>query len=178
MKLSCILCVKHLKVVLCTDNMFSLTSLIFLSCSILLTYGVPTKSAENLLDQIKLDEYPMAKCNDGSTAVYYRKPLNNDQDNKKLLIYLKGGGFCVPFVPGIFVTWTICSFNALILKVSVAMRGVLILMILYLSALQQQIPILTKTPGTVTPSSVKTLLRIQLSLTTILVESTLGHALS
>ena len=58
------------------------------------------------------------------------------------------------------------------------MRGVLILMILYLSALQQQIPILTKTPGTVTPSSVKTLLRIQLSLTTILVESTLGHALS
>ena len=84
--------------------MFSLTSLIFLSCSILFTYGVPTKSAENLLDQIKLDEYPMAKCNDGSTAVYYRKALNSDQDTKKLLIYLKGGGFCVPFVPGIFVT--------------------------------------------------------------------------
>ena len=95
---------KHLKIVLCTDNMFSLTQLIFLSCAILLTYGVPTKSAENLLDRIQLDEFPMAKCNDGSTAVYYRKPLNSDQDTKKLLIYLKGGGFCVPFVPGIFVT--------------------------------------------------------------------------
>lgn len=95
---------KHLKIVLCTDNMFSLTSLIFLSCSIFLTYEVPTKSAENLLDRIQLDDFPMAKCNDGSTAVYYRKPLNSDQDTKKLLIYLRGGGFCVPFVPGMLVT--------------------------------------------------------------------------
>ena len=103
MKMSWILCVKHLNVVLCTDNMFSLTSLIVLSCSIFLTNGVPTKSAENLLNRIQLDKFPMAKCNDGSTAVYYRKPLNSDQDTKKLLIYLRGGEFCVPFVPGPFI---------------------------------------------------------------------------
>ena len=32
--------------------------------------------------------------------VYHRKPLNSFTDTKKLLIYLRGGGACVPFVPG------------------------------------------------------------------------------
>ena len=82
--------------------MFSFKSVLLLSYLLNLTYGVPTRSTENILNIIKLDDYPMAKCNDGSTAVYYRKPLNSDQDTKKLLVYLKGGGFCVPFVPGNF----------------------------------------------------------------------------
>ena len=86
--------------------MFSFKSfLLLLSWLLHFTYSVPTRSTENLLNQIKLDEYPMAKCNDGSTAVYYRKPLNSDQETKKLLVYLKGGGFCVPFVPGILITY-------------------------------------------------------------------------
>ena len=86
--------------------MFSFkSSLPFLSWLLHFTYSVSTRSTENLLNQIILDEYPMAKCNDGSTAVYYRKPLNSDQDTKKLLVYLKGGGFCVPFVPGFLITY-------------------------------------------------------------------------
>ena len=59
------------------------------------------------------------------------------------------------------------------LKALVARRGVQTLMILCLCALQLQIPTLTKTPGTVTPSSVKILLKILLSLITMLVKNTL-----
>ena len=81
-----------------TDKMIeSLCVLLFLTINVL---GVPTKSKENNLDLIKLEDYPLAQCNDGTTAVYYRKPINSDQDTKKLMIYLKGGGLCVPFVPG------------------------------------------------------------------------------
>ena len=98
-----------MKTVLCPSNMFSFKSVLLLSYLLNLTYGVPTRSTENILNMIKLDDYPMAKCNDGSTAVYYRKPLNSDQDTKKLLVYLKGGGFCVPFVPGIFFPSTSIS---------------------------------------------------------------------
>ena len=93
----------YLNTVLFPDSMFSFKSAIFI-LHFFLSNGIPTRSAENLLDQIKLDNYPLAKCNDGSTAVYYRKPLNSEQDTKKILIYLKGGGFCVPFVPGNFIT--------------------------------------------------------------------------
>ena len=71
--------------------------LVFLTVSVI---GVPTRPKENNLDLIKLENYPLAQCNDGTTAVYYRKPLNSEQDTKKMLIYLRGGGFCVPFVPG------------------------------------------------------------------------------
>ena len=53
----------------------------------------------NLLDRVSLEEYPLAVCNDGTSAVYYRHLENTDQ-NRKMLIFLKGGGFCVPFVPG------------------------------------------------------------------------------
>ena len=73
--------------------------LISLAASVL---GIPARSKENNLDLIKLEDYPLAQCNDGTTAVYYRKPINSDQDTKKLLIWLKGGGFCVPFLPGKF----------------------------------------------------------------------------
>ena len=57
------------------------------------------------------------------------------------------------------------------LKDLVARRGVQTLMILYLCALQLQILTLTKTPGTVTLSSAKILLKILLSLITILVKN-------
>ena len=53
----------------------------------------------NFLDRVSLEEYPLAVCNDGTSAVYYRHLENTDQ-NRKMLIFLKGGGFCVPFVPG------------------------------------------------------------------------------
>ena len=72
-------------------------SLVLLTVSVI---GVPSRSSENNLDLIQLENYPLAQCNDGTTAVYYRKPLNSDQDTKKLMIYLRGGGFCVPLVPG------------------------------------------------------------------------------
>jgi len=71
--------------------------LISLAASVL---GIPARSKENNLDLIKLEDYPLAQCNDGTTAVYYRKPMNSNEDTKKLLIWLKGGGFCVPFLPG------------------------------------------------------------------------------
>ena len=57
---------------------------------------VNTRTSGNFLDLIHLDDHPLAVCNDGTTAVYYRKPLNSDQETKKILIYMKGGGFCVP----------------------------------------------------------------------------------
>ena len=62
--------------------------------------GVPTKSIGNNLNLVKLEDHPLAQCNDGTTAVYYRNALNSDEDTKKLMIYLNGGGFCVPHVPG------------------------------------------------------------------------------
>ena len=62
------------------------------------SHGVNTRTSENLLDLIHLDDHPLAVCNDGTTAVYYRKPLNTNQETKKILIYMRGGGFCVPHV--------------------------------------------------------------------------------
>ena len=61
---------------------------------------VNSRTSENFLDLIQLDDHPLAVCNDGTTAVYYRKALNSHQETKKILIYLKGGGFCVPHIPG------------------------------------------------------------------------------
>ena len=57
--------------------------------------------AENLLDLVSLESHPLAQCNDGSPAVYYRKPLSSEADVRKLMIYLKGGGMCLPLVPGL-----------------------------------------------------------------------------
>ena len=73
---------------------------IVLSFVALSSYQVNTVTSENYLDLIHLDDHPLAVCNDGTTAVYYRKALNSNQDTKKILIYMKGGGFCVPHVPG------------------------------------------------------------------------------
>ena len=67
------------------------------------SHGVKTRTSENLLDLIHLDDHPLAVCNDGTTAVYYRKPLNTNQETKKILIYMRGGGFCVPHIPGKYV---------------------------------------------------------------------------
>ena len=54
----------------------------------------------NLLELTSLENHPLALCNDGTTAVYYRNPLNMDTDTKKLLIFLQGGGMCVPHLQG------------------------------------------------------------------------------
>ena len=62
-----------------------------------------------LLDRVVLDGHPLARCNDGSPAVYYR-PLQESAStalaNKKMLIYLKGGGYCVPENPLTDITVT------------------------------------------------------------------------
>ena len=63
---------------------------------------------ENLLFLVTLEDHPMAQCNDGTPAVYYRKPLNTFQETRKVLIYLQGGGFCVPYVPGARYLYLIC----------------------------------------------------------------------
>ena len=52
------------------------------------------------MDLVSLKDYPLAVCNDGTPAVYYRQLDNPERNSRKMLIYLKGGGFCVPFVPG------------------------------------------------------------------------------
>ena len=67
------------------------------------TLGFTLRSSDPL-ELVSLEADPLAVCNDGTPAVYYRPPLNKIGDTKKLLIYLKGGGFCVPFVPGIFIS--------------------------------------------------------------------------
>ena len=46
---------------------------ILLACLVFSVIGVPSQSRENFLDLIKLDDYPLAQCNDGTTAVYYRQ---------------------------------------------------------------------------------------------------------
>ena len=74
----------------------SLTGILFFVANP--SHAVKTRTSENLLDLIHLDDHPLAVCNDGTTAVYYRKPLNTNQETKKILIYMKGGGFCVPHV--------------------------------------------------------------------------------
>ena len=56
----------------------------------------------NLLELISLSDHPLALCNDGTPATYYRNPLNDDTDTKKLLIYLNGGGMCVPYNEGYY----------------------------------------------------------------------------
>ena len=62
---------------------------------------LPLAKAENLLDLVSLEADPLAQCNDGTPAVYYRRPLNSVEDVRKLLIYLQGGGMCFPLIPGL-----------------------------------------------------------------------------
>ena len=54
----------------------------------------------NLLELVHLSDHPLALCNDGTQATYYRNQLNEETDTKKLLIYLNGGGMCVPHNQG------------------------------------------------------------------------------
>ena len=56
---------------------------------------------ENLLHLVSLSEHPLARCNDGTPAVYYRRPLSSPRDTRKLLLYLEGGGLCVPGDPAV-----------------------------------------------------------------------------
>ena len=55
-----------------------------------------------MLELVSLQDYQMGRalCNDGTPAVYYRKALNDETDSKKLLIFLRGGGMCVPNLQG------------------------------------------------------------------------------
>ena len=59
--------------------------------------GAEVEVDPNLLDLISLQNYPLATCNDGTPAVYYR---HQDNFKKNYIIFLRGGGFCVPFVHG------------------------------------------------------------------------------
>ena len=46
---------------------------------------------------MSLEDFPLAQCNNGDPAVYYRPELEaGEEPPKKLLIYLKGGGVCFP----------------------------------------------------------------------------------
>ena len=51
-----------------------------------------------ILSQVSLSSYPLATCNDNTPAVYYRQ--EEESPSNKFLVYLRGGGFCVPRVPG------------------------------------------------------------------------------
>jgi len=50
-----------------------------------------------LLENVPLSAHPKARCNDNSVATYYRQ---GTELGPKVLIYLQGGGFCVPRIPG------------------------------------------------------------------------------
>ena len=52
----------------------------------------------NNLERVSLESYPLATCNDNTPAVYYRQA--EEFPANKVLVYLQGGGFCVPRVPG------------------------------------------------------------------------------
>ena len=54
-------------------------------------------SGQHYLNLVSLGEHSKARCNDGTAAVYYRQPLDSPNTGaRKLLLYLQGGGFCVP----------------------------------------------------------------------------------
>ena len=46
------------------------------------------------LERVSLASYPVARCNNGDPAVYYRPGLH--QGPRRAMIYLKGGGVCFP----------------------------------------------------------------------------------
>ena len=80
-----------------------LLSIVLVCLPAVLTAG-PAGSAElrqQLLQLVSLESHPLARCNDGTPAVYYRRPMDSFQGPKKLLIYLEGGGHCVPMDPGV-----------------------------------------------------------------------------
>jgi len=64
-----------------------------LTCLACITGGKGT-----ILSQVSLSSNPLATCNDNTPAVYYRQ--EEESPSNKFLVYLRGGGFCVPRVPG------------------------------------------------------------------------------
>ena len=71
-----------------------LLSIVLVCLPAVLTAG-PAGSAElrqQLLQLVSLESHPLAQCNDGTPAVYYRRPMDSFQGPKKLLIYLEGRG--------------------------------------------------------------------------------------
>ena len=68
----------------------------------LLLFLVDSLRPERLLGRSSLSEFPLATCNDGSPAVYYSEPDTDGVERPgRFLIYLRGGGMCLPFVPGL-----------------------------------------------------------------------------
>ena len=80
-----------------------LLSIVLVCLPAVLTAGPagPAEPRQQLLQLVSLESHPLAQCNDGTPAVYYRRPMDSYQDTKKLLIYLEGGGMCVPHNPGV-----------------------------------------------------------------------------
>ena len=68
---------------------------VFLHC---VYYGDRTPNSEVLycpaLERVSLVSYPLARCNNGDPAVYYRPRVH--QGPRRAMIYLKGGGVCFP----------------------------------------------------------------------------------
>merc|ERR1712227_387619 len=58
------------------------------------TATAPPPTTTTVLDRVSLAAYPLAQCNNGNPAVYY-KP-KEPTGPKKALIYLQGGGVCFP----------------------------------------------------------------------------------
>jgi len=56
------------------------------------------ESGKNILELVSLQNYPKALTMDGTPAVYYRQTEMSDAN--KIIIYLQGGGLCVPRIPG------------------------------------------------------------------------------
>ena len=89
-----------------------LLSIVLVCLPAVLTAGPaePAEPRQQLLQLVSLESHPLAQCNDGTPAVYYRRPMDSFQDTKKLLIYLEGGGHCVPLDPGVSSCF-VASFN-------------------------------------------------------------------
>jgi len=63
-------------------------------CADSATTTPPPSPTTAVLDRVSLAAYPLAQCNNGNPAVYY-KP-KDPTGPKKALIYLQGGGLCFP----------------------------------------------------------------------------------
>merc|ERR1712013_978485 len=76
-------------------GVFVMAMFLILGLSLLL---LTVTNAVNNLERVSLSSYPLATCNDNTPAVYYRQ--EEESPSNKFLVYLRGGGFCVPRVPG------------------------------------------------------------------------------
>ena len=68
---------------------------------------------------MSLSAFPLAQCNNGDPAAYYRPGLEEDEESpKKLLIYLKGGGVCFPNQEGFRVRISLMTFYLKVVQLS------------------------------------------------------------